>query len=236
MTRLILMPGERADVVVDLNGRSGGTVNWMAFNSEIEGTDIPGAPGGPGNSPLKGLDLTLVELRVGAPTVGAVTTLPESIWTLEKFAEAEATVTRTVRMTTAGPGEPFLLDDVEFDHQVVNHLVDLNAVEIWEIEKQTNFAHPFHIHDVQFFVLDVGGQAPAPELAGKKDAVMVPAFTTVRFIAKFEDFASDEVPYMYHCHILTHEDGGMMGQFMVIGDPDVTVEPIEFEGPARLVN
>jgi len=44
---------------------------------------------------------------------------------------------------------------------------------------------------------------------------------TVRFITKFEDFANDPVPYMYHCHMLTHEDGGMMGQFSVVSTTDV---------------
>jgi FtsP/CotA-like multicopper oxidase with cupredoxin domain len=39
--------------------------------------------------------------------------------------------------------------------------------------------------------------------------------STVRFITKFEDFADEDFPYMYHCHILPHEDGGMMGQFIV---------------------
>ena len=45
--------------------------------------------------------------------------------------------------------------------------------------------------------------------------MLVKAQETVRFIAVFEDFADDNVPYMYHCHMLTHEDMGMMGQFSV---------------------
>ena len=52
-------------------------------------------------------------------------------------------------------------------------------------------------------------------LLGRKDVVLVKPQETVRFIAKFEDFANDTIPYMYHCHLLTHEDGGMMGQFIV---------------------
>lgn len=238
MTRMLLMPGERVDLVADLSSLNGSTVNLVAYNSEITGNDVPGSPNGPGDSPLDGLDLTLVELRVGAPTASAVTTLPTSIWTPPSYAEAAATTTRQVRMTTAGPGAPFLLDGGVFDHQLVNHTVNLNAVEIWEIINETNFAHPFHIHDVQFRILDIGGVAPPAEFAGLKDTVLVREFTTVRFIAKFEDFANDVVPYMYHCHVLTHEDGGMMGQFRVTGEEETTTEvtPISFPGAARVVN
>lgn len=80
----------------------------------------------------------------------------------------------------------------------------------------TAIAHPFHIHDVQFYILDIDGNPPPANMQGKKDVVLVPPmFGTVRFITKFEDFADDDTPYMYHCHMLSHEDDGMMGQFIV---------------------
>jgi bilirubin oxidase len=56
-------------------------------------------------------------------------------------------------------------------------------------------------------------------MQGWKDVVLVPPMNgTVKFITKFEDFADSDVPYMYHCHILTHEEAGMMGQFTVVGE------------------
>ena len=80
----------------------------------------------------------------------------------------------------------------------------------------TAIAHPFHIHDVQFYILDINGTVPPANMQGRKDVVLVsPMGGTVRFITKFEDFANQEVPYMYHCHMLSHEDDGMMGQFIV---------------------
>ncbi|MBT5903033.1 MAG: multicopper oxidase domain-containing protein [Opitutaceae bacterium] len=238
LSRMILMPGERIDVVIDLSNLNGSTLDLMAFNSEIPGNDIPGSPNGPGNSPLKGLDLTLVELRVQAPNaLASQTRVPASFWTIPTVDESAATVNRTVRMTNAGPGAPFFLDSLEFDHEVINHTVTRDAVEVWSIVNETNFAHPFHIHDIQFRVLDIGGVAPPAELSGKKDTVMVPAFTTLRFIARFDDFDNEVVPYMYHCHILTHEDGGMMGQFRVIAPVDEpAVTPVVFMGAARFVN
>jgi bilirubin oxidase len=83
-------------------------------------------------------------------------------------------------------------------------------------------AHPFHIHDVQFHVLDVNGNPPPPELKGYKDVIVVKPFETVRFITKFEDFSDAKVPYMYHCHLLHHEDDGMMGNFLVIDTTGTT--------------
>ena len=53
-------------------------------------------------------------------------------------------------------------------------------------------------------------------LRGWKDTVYVPPDTTVRVVARFEDYADPDVPYMFHCHVLQHEDDGMMGQFVVV--------------------
>ena len=77
-------------------------------------------------------------------------------------------------------------------------------------------AHPFHIHDVQFYVLDRNGFAPPASEQGRKDVILIHPMETVRFITQFTDFANDSVPYMLHCHMLTHEDKGMMLQFEVV--------------------
>jgi blue copper oxidase len=113
----------------------------------------------------------------------------------------------------AGPG--WTIDGVQYDHDVNNEEIYLDDVEIWEITNNSNIEHPFHIHDVQFYILDIDGAAPPAYKAGRKDVVQVKAGETVRFITKFEDFADNDFPFMYHCHILPHEDKGMMGQFIV---------------------
>ena len=59
---------------------------------------------------------------------------------------------------------------------------------------------------------------------GKKDVVLIQSMETVRFITKFETFADSLTPYVYHCHILMHEDAGMMGQFVVMPDATNSVE------------
>ncbi|MBK6629522.1 MAG: multicopper oxidase domain-containing protein [Flavobacteriales bacterium] len=80
--------------------------------------------------------------------------------------------------------------------------------------------HPIHIHDIQFNILERDGVAPDPWESGWKDVVMVPGLQgSVRVITRFDDFADPDMPYMYHCHLLMHEDEGMMGQFLVV-DPN----------------
>lgn len=94
--------------------------------------------------------------------------------------------------------------------------VPLGSIEVWEIRNTTPLAHPFHIHDIQFRVLDRDGDPSLPNERGLKDTVLVDPGSAVRVIAEFADFADPRHPYMYHCHILEHEDAGMMGQFVVV--------------------
>ena len=97
----------------------------------------------------------------------------------------------------------------------IDYKIPLNNIEIWQLTNSTMVAHPFHIHDVQFYVLDRDGNLPPLNERGRKDVVLINSNETVRFITKFEDFADSLNPYMYHCHVLMHEDDGMMGQFIV---------------------
>jgi FtsP/CotA-like multicopper oxidase with cupredoxin domain len=87
--------------------------------------------------------------------------------------------------------------------------------ELWNVMNTTRNTHVFHVHDVQFQIVDrSSGALPANE-AGRKDTVVVHPGETVRLMMRFADYADPETPYMFHCHILDHEDQGMMGQFVV---------------------
>ena len=74
-------------------------------------------------------------------------------------------------------------------------------------------------------VLTIDGEPPPPELAGYKDTVYVAPRSTVRLLVKFSDYADPEWPYMYHCHLLLHEDMGIMGQFVVVRPGQKVVPP-----------
>jgi FtsP/CotA-like multicopper oxidase with cupredoxin domain len=74
------------------------------------------------------------------------------------------------------------------------------------------------VHDVQFQVLTVDGQEPPPHMRGWKDTVLLVPDAEYRLALRFGDYTDPDLPYMFHCHFLVHEDAGMMGQFVVLGE------------------
>lgn len=116
-----------------------------------------------------------------------------------------------------GPGGPapgfpnFTIDGVRFDPDVVNQTVQLGAVEQWVLTNTSNVTHPFHIHINDFQVMSVNGVAPpVPEW---RDTVDIPPNGQVIIRSRFLDFTG---VYVLHCHILTHEDTGMMQIVQVV--------------------
>lgn len=87
----------------------------------------------------------------------------------------------------------------------------LGTLEVWEIVS-VGMAHPFHVHGASFRILSLGGAPPPAHLAGWKDVVLVE--DKAELLVAFNHPATREHPFMYHCHILEHEDAGMMGQYV----------------------
>jgi blue copper oxidase len=87
----------------------------------------------------------------------------------------------------------------------------LGTSEVWEIASR-GMAHPFHVHGASFRILSLGGAPPPAHLAGWKDVALVE--DQAELLVAFNRPASPEHPFMYHCHILEHEDAGMMGQYV----------------------
>ncbi|HER35074.1 MAG: multicopper oxidase domain-containing protein [Halothiobacillaceae bacterium] len=112
-----------------------------------------------------------------------------------------------------GGGPSMGINGRPFDMQHINEAVALGSVEHWTIESDM-LMHPFHIHGVHFQVLaDETGQTPRLENRGPKDTVLVDGRAEIA--VRFTQPASKDSPFMYHCHILEHEDAGMMGHFTV---------------------
>jgi bilirubin oxidase len=181
---------------------------------------MPMPPGNPPmDSPLNGVDYNILQLNVGSPTSNPVTSIPSTLVTVTPIPAAQSNITRPIEMTainmTAMDG-PFFFNQQLFDMERIDYYIPINNTEIWELTNSTMVAHPFHIHDVQFYVLDRDGNLPPVHERGRKDVVLVLPQETVRFITKFETFTDTVVPYPFHCHILMHEDDGMMGQFLVV--------------------
>ncbi len=237
-TRIRLSPGERAEILVDLSTFVGSDLTLQHFGGEltngIYGAAQPGM--GPGqritgytSNPLNGRTVPVLVLRVGSPTADAVTSVPATLVadTPPNPALAQRTRTFTFMPSVMGPTAiegPFMINNAHFDMDVINEYVPFGTTEIWELRNETPISHPFHIHNVQFRVLDINGAPPPASHAGRKDVILVPAgMGVVRFLATFETHYDDTIPYMYHCHMLTHEDHGMMGQFIVQSPPATSV-------------
>ncbi|UPT68042.1 MAG: multicopper oxidase domain-containing protein [Sphingobacteriales bacterium JAD_PAG50586_3] len=233
LTRLRLSPGERAEILIDFSGMVSQTIYLKSYGSElltgIYGADVVGFGADTiheyEDNFLNGLDFNLLRLNIVSSTGNPVTTIPNALIPYVPFDVVNATNYRTIVMDTIRmlpidvpnlAEGPFGMNNQTFDMDVVNDTVHLNTTEVWMLINKTLIAHPFHIHDIQFNILESSGMPPVASEAGWKDVVLVMPGDTVKFITKFETFADDMTPYMYHCHLLHHEDDGMMGSFLVI--------------------
>jgi len=126
--------------------------------------------------------------------------LPKVLRPIPVLDTAEATGTRVMVLTQG------FINSRVMDMSRVDVSASLGATEIWEVENLVGLDHPFHLHGFQFQVLDRDG---VPELYRSwKDVVNVPKHQRARFIVRYENHAGK---WMFHCHILDHEDHGMMG-------------------------
>jgi len=232
VTRLTIHAGERYEILLNCTGQPGSSVDMMAYNSELPGT-TPGGdllpPGTPFENALDTVDFRILHLDIGTPTTTPVTAIPHNLAGNTFIDAATANLTRQVSISdsdaTLLPGVTilgpfgFVLNHRLFRLNYVDYAIPLDNTEIWEIKSTSFLSHPFHIHDVEFNILSINGAAAPAYQQGWKDVMLVPAGQTVRFIAKFSDYADSLHPYMFHCHIALHEDEGMMGQFVVGNAP-----------------
>jgi FtsP/CotA-like multicopper oxidase with cupredoxin domain len=126
--------------------------------------------------------------------------LPEVLRPIPALDPADATATRLMVMTQG------MINGQVMDMDRVDVSTTLGATEIWEVQNLVGLDHPFHLHGFQFQVLDRDG-VPEP-FRSWKDVVNVPRHQTVRFIVRYDNYPGK---WMFHCHILDHEDHGMMG-------------------------
>lgn len=235
VNRLMIAPGERSEILIDLSGMEGQTLEWMSYGSEMPDGVFGGPSVGMGNdtihdysmNPLNGADFNLMTIHVTAPTATPVTSIPSTLVPYEPYDVADMEVQRTIVFDTLRllPADapnlaegPFGINNRTFHMDSINVTVELNATEVWTLVNKTHIAHPFHIHDIQFNVFEKSGTTPPVTEQGWKDVVLVMPHDSVKFITKFITFSDEHIPYMYHCHLLHHEDDGMMGTFLVV-DP-----------------
>jgi bilirubin oxidase len=230
--RIRISPGERYEILVDLTILNGSELSLWNWGTELPmgvqgGPTMPMPAGSPDmSSPLNGADFALLRLMVGAPLANglmSVSNVFEPVSTLDPNAVDQQRVIVMSAENQMNMDGPFFFNNLTFDMDRIDYTIPLNSTETWILQNQTMVAHPFHMHDVAFQVVSRDGNLPTPIERGWKDVVLIHPQETVVIIAKFDVYSDSLTPYVYHCHILMHEDDGMMGQFVVV-DPatDVT--------------
>jgi spore coat protein A len=206
---LMIAPGERVDLVVDF--------------SEHRGEEMI----------LKSDAFTIMQFRVAGGKVEDTSLLPATLRPVSKIPESKAVKTRLLSLDEYQnrAGEPVLmLLNGAYWHQPITEKPVLDTTEIWTLINPTDDSHPIHLHLVRFQILDrrrfnaglymstrelkFTGDAVPPEAseAGWKDTVRAQPGMVTRIIVHFEGYAGR---YVWHCHILEHEDNEMMRPYEV---------------------
>jgi len=206
---LTLAPGERAEVLVDFgNGMDGALVSRPGFNSGSAA----------GDSDANG-NFVVLPFQVDTSLPARITALPTNVGGSRPDIATGGIVTRNLALEMKmgpsmmfGGDERFSISGAPFKMKKINLSVPANTTERWVVTGQM-LMHPFHVHGVAFQVVSENGKPARAQNTGWKDTVLVNG--QVEIVIPFTRTASATAPYMYHCHILEHEDGGMMGQFTV---------------------
>ena len=203
LRRIQLSPGERAEIVAAFE--PGERVVLRSFEPHL-GTDFFNERFAGGDDRFDLLELRAAGQLVAAPGV------PERLAAEPPQLDADE-ATRTRRFELSGNTR---INGKRMDPSRIDEVVTVGTTEIWEVHNSSGTPHSFHVHDVRFRVLEYAGEPPPAHLLGLKDTIYVPPGKTVRFVVHFSDYTDPDLPYMLHCHILRHEDRGMMGQFVVV--------------------
>jgi spore coat protein A, manganese oxidase len=223
LKKIVIAPGERLDLILDFSARVGekiivqdDAVAVMQFR--VSGSDVS---------------------AVSAPVVAqeAKSALPAVLRPSERLAESSAVKTRTLSLDeiddlVQNPVK-MLLNNTAW-HMPVTEDPVLDSVEIWNLINPTEDSHPIHLHLVKFQILDrrpfqtfaylrkkqlkFTGQPvpPEPSEAGWKDTVRAEPGMITRIIVRFDGYPGR---YVWHCHILEHEDNEMMRPYQVLPHP-----------------
>jgi len=224
LTEMEMGPGERCEIIVDLS--DGKPAKLHTLFEDVYETD----------GPLGGLFQRMFRPELPTPTlslvpdpglVGHTDPLPTSLTTIERPKPADIVRTRDFILEmdhgggshhagmhgTHGPVD-MTINGAAMDMAVINEEVQAGEWERWRMRAGQG-EHPFHIHGCSFLIETLESEPAPAHQRGWKDTVAVDDDGWSEVLVKFDQKADKLHPYMYHCHILEHEDRGMMGQFTV---------------------
>jgi FtsP/CotA-like multicopper oxidase with cupredoxin domain len=236
MAALTISPGERFEIVVDFSDGRDAVLSTLA--DPIEGEAGAGGLGvlsgrGPTGIPTNGPG-PMVSFRVDSALAAPPAELPARLVPIAAPDPARAVLRRTITLdmwpglggrtgaagggaglprgqASRGSGPAMGMNGKRYDMHRIDFDPKLGSSEIWEV-LPVLMPHPFHVHGTLFRVLSIDGAPPPPHLAAAKDTVLLgrPA----EILLTFTQPATETHPFMLHCHILDHEDAGLMGQYM----------------------
>lgn len=207
---IVLAPGNRADLLVTMVE---GTAELETLSYDRGG---PGGMMGAVEQPRSGTPtartslatLTVAGVRVAPAPDVLVQQAPRDVRGRAVTARRELTFAMGMGTMMGGSGSmmSFTIDGREFDPDRVDATVEAGSVEEWTLTNTSPMDHPVHLHVWPMQVVESAGRAL--DTVVWQDVVNVPARGQVRVRIAFDDFVGRTV---YHCHILDHEDAGMMG-------------------------
>ena len=191
MSEITLSPGERAEIILDFSKFD--AKSEMALVNEEDIILLP---------------FTVDEQKKNAREI------PKNLNDY-MVTDSERNLPVTKKLELFGMGKMVTINDKKFDMNRIDFTQKQGDTEVWEIYNKPDMMggmiHPFHIHGTQFKIVSMNGKEPPANLQGWKDTVSIEAGQTVKLAVKF----NDKGIYMFHCHILEHEENGMMGQVEV---------------------
>lgn len=206
LTSLLLSPAERAEILLQVP--SGGELILRSVPHDLGMND--------GDNITSGAEDSFGILRItGSGNVTASkppTALPPALPSALPSAAHPKGATGVERQFILGDTT---INGKSMDMSRIDTVIAASSTEIWTVTNTSPRAHNFHIHGTQFTVNTENGQSPAPQNRGWKDTVFIPPGGTAELTVPFSSYADPATPYMYHCHMLWHEDQGMMAQYVL---------------------
>jgi suppressor of ftsI len=193
---IVMAPGERVEVLVQAGDAGRYALRSLPWGQDLEFQAQPEYP--------------IATLVSDGPEVDPAP-LPTTLLPFEDLRQAAIDRRRELVFSqTLNPFAP-VIDGRPFDHDRVDQRVNLGATEEWVLRNTSSDTHPFHIHVNDFQVVSINGEPVDAD--SWEDTTPIPAFGEIVIRTRFLDFTGK---FVYHCHLLDHEDQGMMGVVEVV--------------------
>ena len=224
LTAMEMSPGERCEIVIDMaDGKPAGLLALFEDEFDDDEEGILSALSDSFARSERTLPPPSLNLVVDNALPANTAPLPERMAAIVRPGAQEIVRTRDFVLGMGnGDGDDsrghgataMTINGAAMDMDVINERGERGVWERWRIRSDRG-AHPFHVHGCSFLIEQMEGATAPPDQQGWKDIVVADDDDWSEIVVRFDHPATERYPYMYHCHILEHEDHGMMGQLTV---------------------